>query len=250
MKNLVLGALFAVASVSTGCTSSDGDDGGGGGGGDTSLVHVSWSFSHLETNEARSCPTGFGTAVVKSQVVDVTSHLGTGTDFTDLYNCSDMSGTIELPAGAQYLVWVEFTNDSQTSKYAESNSNFVDTDGSLDPIKVEIFDDGGYFFFTWDLADSSGHLLNCADAGVTANGSVEAVATSIANSSYFKNDKFTCEDHYGTTDPLLADDYTVSIDAEGTDGGGAIGQAPTLNNKEITAPNGLTDLGHAVITIQ
>jgi len=237
MKNLVLGALFAVASVSTGCSSSDSG----------TTVDVSWKFTHLETNSPLSCPTNFGTAVIKSQLIDDTSHLGTGSDFTDLFDCSAMAGTIVLPTADQYLVWVEIQNDSGSSTYATSNSTFVDTTFATNPVDVEIFDDGGYFFFTWDLEDTTGKLLSCADAGVTSSGSVESIATSVATPSYFRNDKFTCEDHYGTTDPLLADVYTVSIDAE--EGNAALGSPVTKTHQEITAPNGLTDLGHITLTI-
>jgi len=237
MKNLVLGALLAVASVSTGCSSSDSGV----------TVDVSWKFTHLEDGTARACPTNFGTAVIKSQLINDSSHLGSGSDFSDLFNCSAMAGTIVLPTADQYLVWVEIQNDSGSSTYATSNSTFVDTTFATDPVDVEIIDDGGYFFFTWDLEDTTGKLLSCADAGVTSSGSVETIATSVATPSYFRNDKFTCEDHYGTTDPLLADTYTVSIDAE--EGNAAIGTAPEKTNQEITAPNGLTDLGHIVITV-
>ena len=89
--------------------------------------------------------------------------------------------------------------------------------------------------------------LTCQEAGITANGSVETIATSVANSQYFKADKFTCEDHFGTTDALLAGTYTVSVDAEVNNV--AVSTPKNLTNKVITAPDGLTDLGHILIPI-
>ncbi len=252
MKNLVLGALLAVASISAGCTSSSsgddiGDDDGGGGGDTRVSVGVSWSFKHLADGGARSCPTGYGTAVIKAQVVDATSHRGSGTDYTDLYNCSDMAGVSKLPPGHQYLVWVEFTNDAQTNLYAQSEETYVDTGASVDPIDVQILDDGGYFYFSWDLKDATtGALLSCADAGVSSNGSVESISTLVSDKTYFKDDKFTCEDHYGTTFGLKAGAYTISVDAE--DNNNPLGSAVNLSGT-IKAPNVLTDLGNIVIPI-
>jgi hypothetical protein len=58
---------------------------------------------------------------------------------------------------------------------------------------------------------------------------------------------FTCEHGFGTTKPLLEGSYEVTVDA--FDGTGSIGQAPQLSNKLISAPGGLTDLGHILIPI-
>lgn len=235
MKKLVLGALLAVASLS-GCTSDGGDvpiD---------TVVTVRWNFTHLADMSPRSCPVGFGTATIVSQTTDDVTHLGTGQKIIDKFNCSDGQGTITLPSDDTFLVWVQIENDTGTSLYAQSEETFVDTSASVAPIAVTVFDDGGFFFLEWDLVDArTNALLTCAQAGVTANGSVETIATSVANPSYFKDDKFTCEDHFGTTDPLLAGTYTVTVDAEVNNA--SIGQAPTLTNKTIRAPNGLTDLG-------
>jgi len=245
MKNLVLGALLAAASIATGCSSSDGDDGGPVVVGTT--VTVNWDFTHLADGTARSCPSGFGTAIIKSQATDDTTHLGTGTDFVDKFDCSAGKGTIVLPDNDTYLVWVEITKDSESSLYAETNSTFVDTSADVPDINVEILDDGGYFFFTWDLEEDDGTPVACADANIDPAGAVDAVSTSIANANDFKDDRFTCADHYGTTDGLVAGTYTVAISVD--DAGGKIGEAETKTNQVIKAPNKLTDLGHVIITL-
>lgn len=231
MKKLVLGALLAVASSATGCSTDNG-----------SVVDVAWTFKHLADGSARSCPVDYPTATIVSQRTDDSTHLGAGETFIDKFDCAAGSGSIVLPDLDSYLVWVEIETDSGSSEYAKSNATYVDTSLSYQPVDVEILDDGGYFFFEWDIYDGATRV-SCADAGVTTSGggSVDSVATSLSNSSYFRDDKFSCEDHYGTTDGLLAGEYTVSVTAE--DSAGVVGGAPTLTNEEIVAPNGLTDLG-------
>lgn len=236
MKKLVLGALVAVAS-STGCVASSSSD---------VTVTGHWSFTHITDGSPRSCPTNFDTATIFAQPVDAeTVDANGGLISADLFDCSGQQGTVVLPDGL-YLMSVRIENRSGTLTYADSNEVLVDTatDSAFD---VDILDDGGYFFFTWSLhAAATGARLSCADAGVTSNGSVEAISTSVSSPSFYRDDKFTCEDHYGTTDGLPAGNYTVSIDAEDN---GALGEPLNLANKTITAPNGTTDLGHVMIPI-
>jgi len=239
MKKLVLGALLAVAS-SVGCGTS--------GGGDVT-VDVSWSFTHFATNAPRSCPTGYGTANIVSQTTDDTTHLGAGAKIIDKFNCSDGGGTIVLPDNDTFLVWVEITSDSGGSLYAQTEETFVDTAGAVPPINVEIFDDAGFFFLEWDLVDARNRNapLTCDQAGVAgASGAIDASAT-VAGGSRLFTDKFTCSDHFGTTDPILAGTYTVSVSATVNDI--AVGTAPELTNRTIGAPNKLTDLGLVLIPI-
>lgn len=227
MKKLVLGALLAVASSATGCSTDN-----------SSIVDVSWTFRHLATDAARSCPTDYPTATIISQRTDDSTHLGFGETFIDKFNCSDGAGTIVLPDQDSYLVWVEIENDSGSAEYAKSNSTYVDTSLSYSPVEVEFLDDGGYFFFEWDLYDGN-TLVSCSEAGATT---VEAISTSVTSSSNSADDKYDCADHYGTTAGLLEGTYTVSIDATNS-ADQVVGVAPTLINKDIEAPNGLTDLG-------
>lgn len=235
MKNLVLGALLVAAAASTACTSSD------------VTVTGRWSFKHIADGSPRSCPTGFDTATIFAQPVDAdTVDANGGLISADLFTCSDQQGTVILPDGL-YLMSVRVEDHAGTQKYADSEQVLIDTaqDSSFD---VEILDDGGYFFFTWSLHDATtGATLKCAEAGVTANGAVEAISTSVANQNFFRDAKFTCEDHYGTTPGLPAGTYTVSIDAENNNA--ALGAPLNLTNKVITAPNGTTDLGHVMIPI-
>jgi len=241
MKNLALGALL-VAATSSGCIiSSD----------DTINVTASWTFVHQADKTARSCPVGFETAAVTAQEVTPLSVRPVGSPIIDLYNCSDGAGFDKLRRNTTYLMWVEIQHEDPVTgavtTYAKGGEAFIDT-GIDSGFDTRILDDGGYFFLTWDLqGKSSGATLTCADAGVSSAGSVETVSTSVANPSSFITDKFTCTDHFGTTGGLVAGRYTVSVDAE--DGAGALGAPVNLTNKDINAPNGLTDLGHVILPI-
>jgi hypothetical protein len=232
MNRLVLGTLAAIASLA-GC-----------GGSSDAVVTMHWSFVHLADGAARSCPTGFGTASIVSQSTDPVTHLGVGTTIVDKFDCAAGRGTITLPDDT-YIVWVQIENSDGSSVYAKSAESYVDTLDGDQSIDVQILDDGGYFFLTWDLVrESTGAALSCRDAGVTANGAVD-VLTKLVTSSSVTTDKFTCEDHFGTTAPLLSGDYDVTVEASNN---GILGIADPIAAK-IKAPNGLTYLGDIVIPI-
>lgn len=232
MKNLVLGALCVAAASSAACSSSSTTD---------VTVTAHWSFKHIADGSARSCPTGFDTATVFAQPVDdLTAAANGGLISADLFNCSDGAGTVVVPDGL-YLMSVRIENHSGSTKYADSDSVFIDT-ASASSFSVEILDDGGYITFRWTLKDkTTGATLTCAQAGVTSSGSVESISTSIADPTVMLTDKFTCEDHFGTTDGLPADDYTVSIDAE--ENNAALGAPVNMSPVTVGAPNVVTDIG-------
>jgi hypothetical protein len=236
MKKLVLGALLGAVASATGCTSAATD----------AVITANWSFTHFADHTMRSCPTNYPTASIYSQVWDPIGHRLTGTVVRDAFNCSDKNGTTD-PLDGIFLVWVQIENDAGTSVYAKSESFYVDTaDGDV-TLDFPILDDAGFFFLTWDLHDAQTNaLLNCSQAGLTGDAAVETVATMVGTTSLV-TDKFQCEHHFGTTDPLLAGTYTVSVEA--TVNNQSVGNAPTLTNRVISSPNGLTDLGNIIIPI-
>lgn len=239
MKNLVLGALLVAAASSAACSStSDGTD---------VTVRAQWSFKHIADGSARSCPVGFGMAVITAQPVDPDTVAANGGVITStLFRCNDLQGILVVPDGA-YLMSVDITDATGTQFYTQKPQEVRIDTATDSAFSVEILDDGGYFFFTWGLVDAASHApMTCATAGVTSAGSVEVISTSVANKAFFKDDKFTCEDHYGTTAGLPAGQYTVSVDAE--DKGGVLGD-PVNFTDTITAPNGTTDLGHILVPI-
>jgi hypothetical protein len=233
MKKLVLGVLLASAASAAGCVENP-------------TVTATWDFTHLANNSARSCPDGFGTVRVIAQPTDPTSHLGAGNTFIDKFNCADGRGRLKLTDDI-YLVWIEVTNNSETSTYATSQAFYYDTVEGNVTLPFEILDDGGYFSFTWDLVDARTNApLSCRDAGVGSSGSIEAISTSMANPSAIVTDKFDCEDHYGTSDPLLEGDYTFAIHAERDNL--ALGEELTLT-KQIKRPNVVTFIGDLLLPI-
>jgi len=231
MRKLVLGAALVVAATSVGCTTSDG-------GSDEVAVPVSWKFTELSTNSTLGCPTGFGTAVIKSQPIDDVTHLGIGQPFTDQFNCSDLHGTIGLPDGDVYLIWVEITSNSGGTLYAQSQETIYDTLTDTGVVDAEIIDDGGFFFLEWDLYDASNRLVGCADAG---SKSVEVIATGLSSGTESTDDSFDCTDHYGVTAPVIAGTYQVAIQALDASNA-ALGDGPSVT-KDIVAPGDYTDLG-------
>jgi hypothetical protein len=239
MKHLVLGALFAVT-ASVGCTTDDDPPLG-----TASVVTVGWTFKNLESMSARSCPSGFSVAEVVSQATDPTTYLPTGTVYHDTYDCSDGVGDVVLPDEDTYIVWVEIKSSSG-APYATSEEFYVDTLDPSDTLRrdTEILDDGGYFTLTWDLKDAvTSAPLSCN----AAQADDIHVLTTMTSSGGGFDDVFDCGDHFATTPGLLAGDYTVAITAE--DNGGPLGDQVLITNKRITAPNGLTPLGHVVLPI-
>jgi hypothetical protein len=238
MKKLVLGALLAAVASSTGCIISDSTE---------AVVTARWSFTHYEDNTARSCPIGFDTTTIISQPWDPISNRLIGSPVEDLFDCVDGRGTT-APIDGIFLVWVQVENDAGTSVYAKSKSIYVDTaDGDVG-LDFPIYDDAGYFFLTWDLEDAVTRApMTCEQAGLVGGDTgVETTAT-IVGTTFAESDVFDCDHYFGTTAPLLADTYVVSVSA--VVDGLSVGTAPALNGKLITAPSGLTDLGHVIIPI-
>jgi hypothetical protein len=186
--------------------------------------------------------------VIYSQVWDPLAHRLTGTVVKDIFNCADGLGTT-APLDGIFLVWVQIEGTSSSQVYATSESTYIDTADGDKVITFPILDDAGFFFLTWDLQKAQGGApLTCAQAGLTSKSrtGVETVATLASGGSAIV-DIFPCDHHIGTTDPLLAGTYTVSVDALLDDA--SIGTSATLTNKTIRSPNGLTDLGNIIIPI-
>jgi hypothetical protein len=242
MKNLVLGALLIAAASSTACTSSSSTE---------AVVTARWSFSsYANRNQVPNdpCPTGFNTASVHAKEWDpvLGEYVAGGLEVVDKFTCSDMRGITD-PLDGTFLIWVQIENDSGSNVYAQSESEFFDTaDGDKTIDLPTLFVDAGYFDLSWDLISSANARLSCAQAGIGSSGSV---ATTVVESSsnFMAVDKFTCEDGFGTTAEVPVGLYDVTVTAE--NGSADIGASLPLANKPITAPNGLTHLGHVRIPV-
>lgn len=238
MKKLVLGALLLAAStLGTGCIISSGDS--------DSVVTARWTFTHLENNAPGNCVKITDVALIVAQPWDPLIQANSGQAFVDEFNCEDGQGTIELPDDT-YLVWVEMEDRGAIT--AKSAQEFVDTNEGDTRIEYSFYDDAGYFFFSWDLInEATGRSVSCRDADLDhSNAAVEVVATNVANTQYVRDDQFECADHFGVTDPLLAGNYTVSINAMEDEV--LVGEPENFPDRRVEA-NQLTDLGNIEIQV-
>lgn len=245
MRKVVF-ALVAAAAA-TACTTSDGTNPPG----EDAIITAKWSFKELASGDSLVCPTGFNTTAVHViPVDDIGNRLGAGV--IDLYSCNAFTGTATYEPDL-YEVYMEITTDNNSAKYADTPSAFVDTIDEDKTITQTIIDDGGFFVFDWQLRDKvSGTQLTCADAAAT---SVDITATLVGTSTA-TSDVYNCrtpgfrDSGTGTafTAGLIAGDYTVSVSALNASEQ-AVGVAPALTQKRISAPNKITDLGMIQIPI-
>lgn len=248
MKNLVLGALLVAAASSAACTVSDPPPA-------AAVVTAHWSFSSYANRDlppSDPCPVGFDTAAVHAREWDpvLGEYVPGGLEVVDLFDCSAKVGTTDLLDGI-FLIWVEI-EDGAGGIYAQSAAEYFDTlDGDATIELPTLFTDAGYLDLSWDLVDANnvnGPRLSCAEAGIGSSGSVSTTAVSVASPSFILIDKFDCIEGYGTSDVLPEDFYDVTVTA--STGSSDIGASAPIPDVEITAPNGLTHLGHVRIPVQ
>ncbi len=203
---------------------------------------VSWSFRTI-ANAIQPCPASYDTIAVYSQLLGA-DDVNVGPVVIDLFSCSAGSGTVAPLTEGRYRVWLESTNATDTMKYASSTSAILDLTGTGLSFTANIYTDGGYFKWTWDLVgEVTNNPLTCAAAGTD---SVDMISTVTSSTSAY-DDVFDCLDGAGLTAALPAGGYTVSISAlNGADE--SLGTAPALTN-QIQAPNKVTDLGTVSIPI-
>jgi hypothetical protein len=244
MKNLILAATLGAAVASTACTTTPVAT--------DAVVTARWSFSTYANRNSPAndpCPTGFTTASVHSKPWDpvLGVFVAGGVEVIDKFNCSDRVGTTD-PLDGVYLIWVSIENTTGSTVYAESEAEFFDTiDGDASITLPTLFKDAGYMDLSWDLLGSGNTRISCAQAGIGASGSVSTTAISVASPSFMLIDKFTCTDGFGTTSVLPTDTYDVSVTA--STGSSDVGVSAPIADVPITAPNGLTHLGHVRIPV-
>ena len=241
MKNLVLGALLAAAVSSTACgTSSD----------TSAVITARWSFNTYENRNGppiAACPDGFTTAAVYARPWDpFVGDFVASAEQPDLFDCDLNQGTT-LPLDGVFQVWVQIENTSGSSVYAVSESIVIDTaDGDATIDLPTLFTNAGYFDLSWNLT-KNGTRVHCADAGIGPSGQITAVVMA-TSSTAMAGGKFDCEDGFGVSDPLLVDDYLVTVTASsapGTD----VGVSDPIDHVLISAPSGLTHLGVVKIPV-
>ena len=234
MNKLAITALFgAVLLQAAGCiiTTDDPDEVVGG------SFNVSWSVTG-------GCPTADAAVEVISQNRAVAAD-----KFTDIYNCTDGGGVTALMPLGDYDVWVEVTDAAGTTLLAQSNlaAGSLIADGDLVNVAIDPFHgDMGFFGVTWNLVDTAGTALTCAEV---FSGGVDIVAT-VAGTSDATADLFNCEDGQGVTDPLALGTYTVVVEIlDQETPPGALGIS-TAVDESITFGNELVDLGNKEFEFQ
>ena len=245
MRRLVLVCLAtAAAFVAVGCTSSSGDDIGGD---DVALITANWDFKELATNTINTtCPNGFDTAAVVAHRVDATQ-----ADIIDLYDCNAGTGTPldadGYPPG-DYDVFVQIEDTNGANVFAKSLTSEVDVTTADKTFSTTIIEDGGYFFFTYDLVDAANNSpLTCAQAG--SPDAIEITSTVTGGTTAF-SDQFDCSDTdpTGLTAGLLAGSYTTSVSANNA-AGQALGAPANSANEVVADRNEVTDLGTITLPI-
>lgn len=232
MKNLVMSSLVALAVTSaTGCIIVDDSE-------DRASIGFAWSVK--ANNAAVACPAGFDTA--RSVVVPHGDTTG-ATKVVDLFNCAAGAGRTAPLAPGQYDTWVEITSHDGAVIYAQSTPVYVDLTNTDKDVSFDIHTDKGYYFTNWSLkGKNSGAALTCGQVPSLAKIALDA--TGGANPST----EFDCLQEAGYTTAFAVGLYQVAVAAVNAQGQ-ALGQSATFANKQIEAPNKVTNLGTSLLLI-
>lgn len=242
MKNLVVLAGL-IAAASTGCIISSGS------GSNDAHVGATWRIKSLASNSEIGCPQGYDTAALYNQPIDANGN-AVGSPIIDLFDCAAGAGTSAPLPPTSYETWIEITDHTNSgAPYAQSVPAYLDITNVDMTYNTDIYDDGGYFQFAWDLVGASSQQpLTCAQAGVATDGTDKGISSQVfvSGSTTSFSDKFNCEDFQGITAALTAGNYDVLIDA--FDPSGPVGSAPTIHST-IGVQNAVTNLGTVTIPI-
>lgn len=234
MKKLVFAALMLGGlAQATGCiiTSDDDDDDDI----NTAQFDVHWNMTEGDSETAAAC------ADYGIETIQVVSEPVGGSQYIDLYNCSDgYNATAPLPLG-DYTVWVNAL-DSGDNLIAQSNSqaSTLDLGGELVTLNFSFPVDGGFFALTWNLVDQSDNALTCTEV---VSGGVGVLSTVVGSSEAY-DDLFDCDVGEGVTAKLPVENYTVMVDILDTaEPPGSLGSSEP-RTVAIEYGNHLNDLGN------
>jgi hypothetical protein len=159
MKRLILSALvLGAASQAAGCIIVSDDDPVGN-------ADVGWALLTADGNGnpvTANCPQGANTA----KVFSLRDGDAVGDAFIDKFNCQDGAGlATDLPTG-NYLIWVQLTDNAETTLFAESGSiQAVIADGATTVVDHSIFVDHAFINLSWRIMDPGGTRVPCATVG-------------------------------------------------------------------------------------
>ena len=236
MKKLVISALLLGALQATGCifvSDDTGDDVPDG----TATINASWVIE--DDGATAACPAGATTAALNTHLS------GRADPFVDLFDCEDLAGSaLDLPLGS-YTVWIDFTDDSGATLFAQSEAVNIslDSDGEVATAAFRVDGYNGFFDVSWVIAGSS-----CA--GVPDEDGVSVLST-LAGTTQGIDDIFPCTEgespNIATTGALTIGSYVVAVALLNTSQQ-AIGDAPDINTR-IDFGNEFVDLGEVTITL-
>ncbi|HEU4727858.1 MAG TPA: hypothetical protein VFT22_08225 [Kofleriaceae bacterium] len=236
---------FSKQGSDAGAGNGGGDAGGGSGGGPDREVLVEWPLRHLATGAGLNCPQASDIARVTSLPWNPATQQPRGAAFHDDFDCTDGSGLITLPDNF-YLVSVAILSPTE-QLLASSSVAIVDTTVGDDAADATVFDDAGHVTLSWDVLNKATQArLACADVGLSGADTVELVSTNMADPSKPLVDRYFCDDHFGTSRPLLPGHYTLSITA--SRGGAAFGDPVMFGDVQIMS-SGVTDLGNVKLKV-
>ena len=236
MKKLVLTvAVLGAASLATGCTS-------------LGTVTAAWNLQDWDDGTgqptAATCPAGADTAIVYALPDGDTNAADAD---KDLFNCADGAGTTAGHIAGTYDVWVEITDHSGATLYAQSDATKLTvSDGSSTGATYSFQVNRGYVSAGWTLKGvQSGSTLDCATAGVAAVEMDNMVGTNTPIS-----DQFNCSPQSNTTDPLPIATYQVALQAiDSSTPPVGLGPAAVAGNADIQYGNQLVDEGTVVVQV-
>ncbi|MCE9580584.1 MAG: hypothetical protein K8W52_46115 [Deltaproteobacteria bacterium] len=234
MKNLVLSALvFGAGLLATGC--------------ELTTISPSWQLQdwndQTETVTAASCRTDSNTIKFYALPAGDTNP---DNAITDLFNCTDGSGTTaDLPADS-YTTWVELTSDDNAILYAQSGSVPVSVSAGGDaPVDFAFQANRGYTHASWSLMQG-GTATSCSAHPDIAG--IEFLAT--GTGAALTPDTFDCADLQGTTFPQPIDTYTLHVGAiNSANPPLELGAAADIPNLKVQYGNQLVEAGALVIDL-
>ncbi len=240
MRNLVFTvAALGAASITGAC--------GGGTSSPQGTATVTWDLQDWsdanKTAVPANCPAGADTAIVYELP---TSETDASLATKDLFTCADITGTTAPLFADDYQFWVDITDHSGASLFAESETKVAsvlnNTNTGVD-FKFQV--NRAYVTAAWTLARASnGAPLSCGQASATG---VEMDETGTGAS--LVPDQFDCAPMTGTSFPIPLDTYTVSLQALGGSPEGGIGDSTVAGTAALTIGNQEVNKGTVILPI-
>ncbi len=271
--------LAAVVCLGAGCVAGDetSDDDAGtsdpvdAGTNPTARLTVGWSIKNVN-GTAVQCGSNYNRVKLHAQAYSDVSEGKTGDPFTQLFDCSAGTGTLEVPISGdaetggfeardingKYDVWITQTEASgQLERQTSQPAYQLDLTTGNKSTSLTLYENGGYHLVSWgQLADSTGDIVSCEAAGVDT---VELVSLN-EETQQTTTHRFPCTGapHVfaagfgvsggGISSPLVAGRYTFTMNAYANNV--KVGESQPVTEHEVenlTRINAVAD--HHFITI-